>query len=124
MKKQNNTAASTQEQINVIAAALEQLQAIHPAASTKEEKEYQFTKEELESFVEMVLSKGAEAILDEVRTMDLEEDSDYIQLDLTDNRIIVSIDTDGIADELEEMTNDWDDTIKVSLDRWYHDATC
>ena len=124
MKKQNNTTANTQEQINVIAAALEQLQAIHPAAIPTEEKEYQFTEEELKVFVTMILQKGADAILDDVRTMDIDQDSDCVELDLDDNRITVTIDTDSIADEIEEMQSDWDDTINHCMERWYEEATC
>lgn len=123
-KSKNTTANPSQDIANIIASALEKHFAGKPAKQSSEGKEYQFTEEELKVFVTGILQKGADAILDDVRTMVLDQDSDYVKLDLDDNRITVTIDTDSIADEIEEMQSDWDDTINHCMERWYEEATC
>ena len=121
MNQENNTTANTQEYLNTIATAVANLQAIHPATTTTYIKEYQFTKEELKQYSTMLLEKGAEAVLDDVRCMDLDESSEHVYMELSGNQIEVKVDMDAVADEIIDFQSAWE--VADHMDRWYRECS-
>lgn len=124
-KSKNTTANPSQDIANIIASALEKHFAGKSAKQSSDDKEYQFTKDELETYTSIVMEHGAKMILDALKSTDVSsEDNDIVDLDLDGNRIILNFDSTALADQIEdEVEDEYEYEIATNMIDWYNDTT-
>ena len=114
MSEKKSSVDTLLEQVTTLSKAVENLK-----KEVMGEKTYTFTEKQLKEFSDSLYENFTQ--FQGTQISEIEFSSDYVQLELEDNVIVASIDSNGISDEIESLveppsTYEMDNMIKEVLE--------